>query len=29
MARKTDNRFKLEEALAAVAGAAVTWRDRL
>jgi hypothetical protein len=28
-ARRTDNRFKLEEALAAVAGAAVTWRDRL
>lgn len=29
MARKTDNRFKLEEALASVASAAVTWRDRL
>jgi hypothetical protein len=28
-ARRTDNRFKLEEALAAVASAAVTWRDRL
>lgn len=29
LARRTDNRFKLEEALAAVASAAVTWRDRL
>jgi len=29
IARRTDNRFKLEEALAAVASAAVTWRDRL
>jgi hypothetical protein len=29
VARRTDNRFKLEEALAAVASAAVTWRDRL
>jgi hypothetical protein len=29
VARRTDNRFKLEEALAQVASAAVTWRDRL
>jgi hypothetical protein len=29
VARRTDNRFKLEEALALVASAAVTWRDRL
>jgi hypothetical protein len=29
VARRTDNRFKLEEALASVASAAVTWRDRL
>jgi hypothetical protein len=29
IARRTDNRFKLEEALAQVASAAVTWRDRL
>ena len=29
VARRSDNRFKLEEALAQVAGAAVTWRDRL
>ena len=29
VARRTDNRFKLEEALAHVASAAVTWRDRL
>jgi hypothetical protein len=28
-ARRTDNRMKLEEALAQVASAAVTWRDRL
>ncbi|MCW2986758.1 MAG: hypothetical protein JWR63_4328, partial [Conexibacter sp.] len=29
VARRSDNRFKLEEALAQVASAAVTWRDRL
>jgi len=29
VARRSDNRVKLEEALAQVAGAAVTWRDRL
>lgn len=29
VARRADNRFKLEEALAQVASAAVTWRDRL
>jgi len=29
VARRTDNRLKLEEALASVASAAVTWRDRL
>jgi hypothetical protein len=29
VARRTDNRYKLEEALAQVASAAVTWRDRL
>jgi DNA repair exonuclease SbcCD ATPase subunit len=29
VARRTDNRTKLEEALAQVASAAVTWRDRL
>jgi hypothetical protein len=29
VARRTDNRYKLEEALASVASAAVTWRDRL
>jgi hypothetical protein len=29
VARRSDNRFKLEEALVQVASAAVTWRDRL
>jgi hypothetical protein len=29
VARRSDNRFRLEEALAQVASAAVTWRDRL